>query len=76
MISAPDDLTVLSTARLTLRAARESDLADFYEIFSKEDVMRYWQEDSLYVRHLCRSDDVPQELCSTHRHLSDKKVPQ
>lgn len=32
----------LQTKRLILRKARESDLDAFYEMFSNEDVMRYW----------------------------------
>jgi len=32
----------LQTERLILRAAQESDLDDFFEMFSNEDVMRYW----------------------------------
>jgi RimJ/RimL family protein N-acetyltransferase len=32
----------LQTERLLLRAAQPSDLDDLFEIFSDEDVMRYW----------------------------------
>jgi len=32
----------LQTERLILRAAEEGDLDDFFEMFSNEDVMRYW----------------------------------
>lgn len=32
----------LQTERLYLRTARNGDLDDFYEMFSNEEVMRYW----------------------------------
>jgi len=32
----------LQTERLILRAVQESDLDNFFEMFSNEDVMRYW----------------------------------
>lgn len=34
----------IRTKRLLLRAAQESDLHSFHELFSDEDVMRYWYE--------------------------------
>lgn len=34
--------TTLTTARLTLRGARASDLDDLFAIFSNADAMRYW----------------------------------
>ncbi|KAG8534363.1 uncharacterized protein KY384_001208 [Bacidia gigantensis] len=33
---------IITTDRLLLRAARQSDLDDFHAIFSNDDVMRYW----------------------------------
>ena len=45
---APQTTKVLRTRRLTLRAACESDLAAFHEIFSNEDIMRYWSVQSIY----------------------------
>ena len=38
----PQDDGAIRTRRLLLRAAQESDLEALHELFSDEDVMRYW----------------------------------
>lgn len=35
----------MANASIKLRAARMSDLADFHEFFSDDDVMRYWYKE-------------------------------
>ena len=42
----------ITTSRLHLRAARESDLDAFHEMFSNPEVMRYWYPSSFHPSYL------------------------
>lgn len=56
-------MTVLATARLTLRPARASDLAALHEVFSAPAAMRYWSHPEHET--LAQTQDTLDALLST-----------
>lgn len=51
----PEQLPIISTSRLSLRAISETDLDDFYAIYSNPEVMRYWSTPPLPNKDAART---------------------
>lgn len=66
----------IKTQRLLLRGAQESDLEPLHEIFSDEEVMRYWYLPNSPIPYPSIAEKKQfQVLCPSHNHGKDVEIP-